>query len=283
MALCSLWAAFAVPAQAAPANLSYNFSTLTTGTLVGQSTWYNTNGYTYQGTGVVRPGVVPGSATTTVVGSPTNSWASYIAPSTFYSGTESAAVLQFDIHSSAGWAGGNVFLAGRSDFPNAQLANDWTGDARQTYMGPEIGFYNSLSDGKYDFTMQVKDLNGKWTQVTGAANDGPTLGDWISMKLVMNFTAPGGDGSGSLFYKDLTLGQTGWTAVASLQGVNLGLSHNASVSGPSAWNQIGFFMAPNTGSEDLTNIFAGTIPEPASVALLGLGAMAIALRLRRKV
>lgn len=104
--------------------------------------------------------------------------------------------------------------------------------------------------------------------------------DWISLRLVMDLTANGGDGSGSLYYKNLTDGDTSYSAVAGLQGINLNLDP---LQDPLQWNR----MMLRTGSYEgnkIDNLYIETssaVPEPSRALLAMLGLCGLILRRRR--
>ena len=62
----------------------------------------------------------------------------------------------------------------------------------------------------------------------------------------MDFTAYDGEGSGSLYARDLTLGETNYTAVANLQNINLKIRSRLGTSAPpSSWNAL--FIGSDSG------------------------------------
>ena len=96
--------------------------------------------------------------------------------------------------------------------------------------------------------------------------------DWYRLLVNVDYLANGGDGSASMFVKDLTLGQTNFTPVAGMQGLNLGLTaSNLANIQVSDWTQFEI-RVDNTGMLD--NISAGqtvninaSTPEPGSLLL----------------
>ena len=59
-------------------------------------------------------------------------------------------------------------------------------------------------------------------------------GDWIRLQLRIDFTAYGGFGSGSLFYQDLTAGDSDFIAVPELQNVKLAIAPGK----PAQWQHL---------------------------------------------
>jgi len=103
--------------------------------------------------------------------------------------------------------------------------------------------------------------------------------DWISLRLVMDLTANSGDGSGSLYYKNLTDGDSSYSAVSGLQGINLNLDP---LQDPLQWNR----MMLRTGSYEgnkIDNLYIETssVPEPSRALLAALGFSGLILRRRR--
>ena len=113
--------------------------------------------------------------------------------------------------------------------------------------------------------------------VLGAYPTGMIATDWVRAKLVMDLTANGGDGSGSVFALDLTRGDTIFTPVSGLQNINLQLTTGPA---PTTWDGLFAETVGGTTGGQLDNITA-LIPEPATIALLELGAMLLFLRRRR--
>ncbi|CAA9229963.1 MAG: hypothetical protein AVDCRST_MAG42-1075 [uncultured Chthoniobacterales bacterium] len=85
---------------------------------------------------------------------------------------------------------------------------------------------------------------------------------WYQIRLEMDFTANAGQGSGSLFLRNLSLGETSFTAVPDLQNISLGLTNTAADVRPFTYD--GMFIGMGFGHMD--NI--GVVPEPATSALL---------------
>lgn len=113
-----------------------------------------------------------------------------------FAGTEQAAVMQYDFQL-LNTAGGNQFaLAGNgstggfdSNSPNR--------------FGPK--FLVVGGNGSAVFSIMPKTTGGAYASAISQTVTGLTVGHWYQVRLVMDFTANAGNGSGSLSYRDLTM------------------------------------------------------------------------------
>lgn len=273
-----LGAALTAPALAA--NFLYDFDALTTGGLIAQDGWYSPR--SYWGNPTIVSSTAPSGTSNMIQETGTGSGgyaaARALPTGTFYSGTETAAVFQYDAQATRFYSGNTMWLGGNGD--HQVLGDDWSG--AQAKLGPSLGFYNSTA-GVYTFRLGTKAASGGWTILSYVST--VPLGDWVSIQLIMDFTANAGAGSGSLFFKDLTTGETSFTAAPGLQNINLGLTVGAGLAAgytPDKWNQIGFDFAPvNTYPAKLDNLLvSSTIPEPSALPLLALGGLMLGRRRR---
>lgn len=146
---------------------------------------------------------------------------------------------------------------------------------------------NSDADGAFSFGLQQKSSPSffffrRSTMFAGnntltlpmAIGSGST--DWYRLLVNVDFLANGGDGSASMFVKDLTLGQTNFTPIAGMQDLNLGLTaSNLANNQVSDWTQFEI-RVDNSGMLD--NISAGqavnvSTPEPGSLLLFSASLM----------
>jgi hypothetical protein len=75
--------------------------------------------------------------------------------------------------------------------------------------------------------------------------------EWVRLRLVMDFTANGGQGSGDVYFKNLTNGDTCLQPVTGLQGINLGLNPGSGdASDPVNWNGMWGHMEGATNELD---------------------------------
>lgn len=77
-----------------------------------------------------------------------------------------------------------------------------------------------------------------FTPIAGAA----VANDWLRMRMELDLTANGGQGSANVFYKNLTNGDADYTPIAAFQNLNAGIS-----GGVSSWDSLYVrFDGPNT-------------------------------------
>jgi len=214
----ALFLSVALTAVVARGDVTYTFEGLTVDAgLAGQDNW-GRDAYPNQ---LVQVGT--GVNATTVSGNPSVTHgilyrindAGWNYPA--FTGTETNAKAEFDVtYSTIG--GPHIMLAGDTNLDNYIAGSE---------AGPQFGIAN---DGKF----YVRNAGfGAENQVPITTEGSP--GDWFRVQLVTDFAANGGNGSSSLFYKNLTLGQSTFTPVAGLQNVDVNLTAGPA---PSAWNAI---------------------------------------------
>ena len=97
---------------------------------------------------------------------------------------------------------------------------------------------------------------GNKTTVPLSDAGGSGGGDWLRLRLVMDLTANAGSGSGSVDYMNLTNGETSWTPIAGLQGVDVELSPGSGdAADPVNWN--GVWLHFEGATNQLDNIEVG--------------------------
>jgi hypothetical protein len=110
--------------------------------------------------------------------------------------------------------------------------------------------------------IRVISADGVTTTTSLADANGATGGDWIRLRLVMDFTANGGHGLGSVYYQNLSAGDTMLQPLAGLQDINLGLDLNATDgSNPALWNAMWLHMEGATNQLD-NIVLARNTPPP---------------------
>jgi hypothetical protein len=150
--------------------------------------------------------------------------------SPFYTGEETGAVLQFDCQVGGGYAGTALALGG-----NGTATLIMHGNAMGAF-GPMVTAF--MNPAGTVFTLAITPKAAQGTPGTPSTQEmSIDIGDTLQIRMVMDFTANGGNGSGSLFYKNLTAGDTSFTA-STVSNVNLGLTSNPAAYRASKWNQV---------------------------------------------
>ena len=289
----ALSAAILCAAAAVQADPIYTFNNLQPGLLVGQDNWTQwqpLESTTFNQT--VSYGT--GSNTTLVAGTPVGEGSSQagivarVNDSNYafssYTGTETDATLEFDFQyqPNDSYQGGARFgLAADIDGNNTiENTTEW---------GPMFGVSRSNKNAFGPLKFYLR-LTGAGTQmysgftVAEQVEENAVAGDWLRLRLVIDFTANFGDGSGTLYWKNLTLGND-WTLVEDMVDVDLELSSGPA---PSTWNTMitridSRDMGPNPSELD-ANVVAydnlnpnvnAVIPEPSTLALLASGLLGL--------
>jgi hypothetical protein len=134
-----------------------------------------------------------------------------------FTGFESDAVIQFDL------TGEHIALFA--------LGHDQNGDGMLKASEGEIGPAFGTDD--RNFVLQQANRGTAFEVAFGQGNAG---GDWYRMQLRIDFTANGGNGSGSVYYRNLTDGDPEFQPVAGLQEIDLRLSDMSTQAGPETWD-----------------------------------------------
>ena len=102
-----------------------------------------------------------------------------------------------------------------------------------------------------DVQVAVVSADGSITKTPLSNANGAGGGDWLRLRLVIDFTANGGQGSGSVYYQNLTAGDTALHLLAGLEDVNLGLDSSATdARNPALWNAMWLHMEGATNELD---------------------------------
>ncbi len=189
-----------------------------------------------------------------------------------YTGTETDATTEFDVLYSPTGVGAPTFALGYDANSNGAL------DSGTAEVGPFFGLRRSGTT--YSFYMRESGFGSNITTtelVSTVLGNGANAGDWLRLRMVVDFTANSGDGSADLYIADLTRGDLGsggigWTPVTTMQNKNVKLNHGPS---PSTWNGMITRIDNDTTNDSLLdnlhpNVNA-VVPEPSTLALLGMG------------
>ncbi len=172
-----------------------------------------------------------------------------------FTGNETSAISQFDLTltSGHGTGGGQIFGLGHDHNGNFAI------DQNNEY-GPMFGIrdgYNARYQRQFGFFVQGA---GNVDAVGSPIGNLGTMGDWVQVRLVTNFVT----GKGSLFFRNLTRGESDFIPIAGLQNVDLNLSAGPA---PSTWDAM-ILRNDHYGQFDnlVPNLSAITnVPEPNAV------------------
>ena len=250
-------------ACSAGADTTLTFNSLSNGSLVGQDGWLFSHN---------APLVADGAGVdTTKVVTVLQGDAIAIRPRGVTPTTTNSSVLEFDsnLNSNLGTSlfgladstGGNSIAFGLNVPGSGPLAGTYAFELfdRSSSFNPAHALFSPLPNG--------------------------TASDWYRIRLNIDFAANSGDGSGSLSYEDLTLGQTAYTPVTGIQDINLGLTAgNAATLDPTTWTHDWFYVATNGTLDNLSvnTVAAPSTPEPGTYALLTAGGLSGLLLRRRR-
>ncbi len=244
----------------------YTFESLSTGAIATQDNWTSYVGGaavdTPSGTGNPSTRVFTASGATNI-----ESFGSRINDGSFsipaFTGSETAAVLQFDLRLTTSGNNQATFGVGYdvngSGSVEAGIAlKELSPVIGADYISGTPSFIVAINGGHFPFLAYP------------AFPSGFAAGDWIRVRLDMDLTANGGDGSGVLSAQNLTTSG----AMTAITGP-LNLSLLTSGPAPSLWNAMyaeSYGGTANGGESDNLTVL---VPEPASLGLLALGAVMI--------
>ena len=129
--------------------------------------------------------------------------------------------MQFDTTG----AGVSAFALGRDLNGNGIL------DRNGGELGPQFGFMRDLATGERQLLLSGADLGT--LHLAGLGITGQP-GDWYRLQLRMDLS----QGTGSVYYRNLSLGDELITPMPGLQNIDLELERLAPGAGPSAWNAL---------------------------------------------
>ncbi len=219
----------------------YDFETLPLASLSGRDGWLSEPGLGEMRV-VVDPTTVNGSQVVQPIVGLASGWYGYLSrvndsAFAFDAVSGHTLVLQFDANGEA--AAG--FAIGR-DLDDDGLLSRSSGE-----IGPIFGTYRDTgSGGSNRFFVHGGGLKTDEEDFTPAhsvplstpqrcCNDPE---DWYRLQLRIDLAAAGGSGSGSLYYRNLSRGDSGFLPVSELQGLNLHLDSMAAGAEPQRWNTL---------------------------------------------
>jgi hypothetical protein len=233
--LCALSASGTFLLAVAP---TYDFEPLSLGTLAGQDGWVRESGAVgdlevTDGTDINTTKVVTGTGVIST-GHRVND-AAFSFPS--LTGFERNAIFQVDVQpSNSSSVCGAYFTPGLSTDPSSPTILGPMFGCEENSDYDDSGFY--LCEAAYDGYDSVN----QYSSGPGTVS----YGHWYRVQLRVDFTAYDGEGSGSLYARDLTLGETNYTAVTNLQNINLKIrSRLGTTAPPSSWNAL--FVRSDSG------------------------------------
>ena len=227
--------AVAVSAQAQLT--TYTFESLTNGPIAGQDGWIAYPDAT------VRPGTDV-NTTKVLGGSAASRGRNPAVTAPAFLAMETDAVLGFDFRI------GNTNFGSGGGVELSAVEHAWAAGE-----GP-VGLHYSST-----FNQLLVKLGNGAAYAGGANNFLHVPGHWYRFEMRLNFTAYAGNGSASVFYKDLSAGDTNWHAVSMLQNLGLVLANQGVT--VDAWDR----MDLNAANVELDNIVLGTTGGATSPSL----------------
>ena len=163
-----------------------------------------------------------------------------------FTGLENHAVLQFDL------TGEHIaFFA---------LGHDLNGDGMLMASDGEIGPAFGADD--RNFALQQANRGSVFETPLGQGNAGA---DWYRMQLHVDFTANDGNGSGSLFYRNLSDEDPEFQPVVGLQEIDLRLKDMSPNAGPAMWNAMWLYLLNSGGSRPSADNLVPNLPQASDV------------------
>lgn len=188
----------------------YDFEGLTPGGLAGEDNWvvYAAGDSTVISGSGLNPTQTATAAATSIMARRNDGNFTFLA----FSGAETNALMQFDM---------------RLDNVGATMAL-----GSEAAIGPFFGITSIGASGSRFYIREAGFGAEHGVGLGGAVSPG----EWVRFQLRADLTANSGNGAGSLYYQNLSRGETAFTPVAGLQHVGL----NLSAAPPATWNGVGF-------------------------------------------
>jgi len=166
-----------------------------------------------------------------------------------FSGTETHAMFQVDIR--VGFWGGTF-----------GLAHDTNGDLiiRGNQPGERGVRFSVGGQTNQQFRLYAADQTFVQAPLTSIGASG---GHWLRVRVIMDFTAAGGAGEGSVFVQNLTTSAPGYVAVPGLQNIPLALDQSAfDATNPLLWDAMWLHFEGATYELDNIEVGGGGFAQP---------------------
>ena len=150
-----------------------------------------------------------------------------------FAGTETMAVIQFEC------TGEYVAVLA--------LGRDLNGDGLLRAQDGELGPSFGVSDRNF-LVQEANEGTSHTDNFNAGGGDGNSGNDWYRIQLRMDFTANGGDGVGSLYFKNLSQNDTSFHSVSGTRNVPLGLTSLPADARPAHWNAMRITLLSNGNS-----------------------------------
>lgn len=174
-----------------------------------------------------------------------------------YQGTEQTAMFQCDMQ--VGFWGGSFGL-GHDTNSDGLVRGSQPGERGvRIHIGTQV-----------NQQLRLYRADQTFAQASLASAGGIGGGNWVRLRVVMDFTANGGTGSGSVFVQNLSQGATSFLAVPGLQDVDLALDQNATdASNPTLWDALWLHFEGATYSLDNIEVGWGGYAVPVGAGCAG--------------
>jgi len=174
-----------------------------------------------------------------------------------------------------GFTGNETDAYIQADFRFINSGNFWFHIRGTGNLSPGIGLIDDAPSGPSTPAFAVRKGGGGsnlYVAVTGADQ-----GDWLRIRLTMDFTANGGDGFGDISYMNLTQGDLSFTSVAGLQNVDLDMSGVDATT----FDALQIRTDLNVPQSQIDNLTVH-VPEPNGCLLCVMGGGLLLMVLRRR-
>ena len=169
-----------------------------------------------------------------------------------FTGSETNAIIQFEA------TGEHVAMFALG----TDLNSDGVLTAAQGELGPSFGVFDRQF--RIQEANQGTSYDDGFNEGGGDANSG---NDWYRIQLRMNLPANDGDGTGTLYFKNLTDGNVNWHTVSGLRTRPLGLKRLHPASGPTRWSAMWLHLFSNGNNiPSVDNL----VPNASTIRITGI-------------